>query len=71
MDLVYDVVRPVHLFSFRKIILKVSKIPRPLYLCIKAPRFYFIYVLVPKILQDTPELFQNYIFTLAILHLAP
>jgi hypothetical protein len=40
-------------FSFRKIILKVMKIPRPLYFY-KKPVVYFIYILVPAILKKQP-----------------
>jgi hypothetical protein len=58
-------------FSFRKLILKFWKTPGPLYLCRKAPRFYFNYVLVPRILQNNLKLFQNYIFTPIISHLGP
>jgi hypothetical protein len=57
VDLVYGPVDLFYRIFFRKIILKISINPRPLYFLHKGPWFNFIYVLVPKILQNTPDFF--------------
>jgi putative sterol carrier protein len=48
MDLVHGHVDPVHAFLFRKL---NPKIAGAMYFCRKAPVVYFIYILVPVVLQ--------------------
>jgi hypothetical protein len=54
MDLVHDHMDPAHAFYNRKINLEFLENLEALYFCINTPLFYFIYVLVPAILQKHP-----------------
>jgi hypothetical protein len=61
---------PIPRFFFIKMIPKIHENPRGPIILQKKP-LNFIYLLAPKILQNTPKLFQNYIFAPIILCLGP
>jgi hypothetical protein len=72
MDPAHEVIDPVHSFFFRKLNQKNLKIAEALDFHRKASHLYFIYILVPTILQkNNPELIQNYILVPVILYLGP
>jgi hypothetical protein len=71
VDPVHNIVGLFHYFFSSKLISKFEENLGARYFCKTTPRLYFIYVLVPKILQTPLKLFQNYILVHVILYLGP